>query len=384
MTTFAPLNILALEPYMTGSHRSFLEGLKAHSRHRIEVRGLPGRKWKWRMRASAVTFAQELEGPGQPPDLFFASDFLDVAAFRSLLPERLHGVPVVTYFHENQLTYPVPDESERDYQFVFTNLTTCLASDRVLFNSQYHRENFLEALPVFLRRMPDHVPDGLPDRIRARSGVQHLGIEPPPFAVGTAADRAADSGGPRTIVWNHRWEYDKNPDLFFRTLFKLDETGPDFRLIVLGESFRESPPVFEEARERLRRHIEHFGYAADRSEYWRFLRQGDIVASTSIHEFFGLSVLEGITAGCFPLLPYRLSYPELLPITLHADCFYRSDEEFEARLSDLLSNPLPPQRVRLRGVAEGFQWGERIRGFDAEFEGVAAQAASRRGPGTRE
>ena len=24
------------------------------------------------------------------------------------------------------------------------------------------------------------------------------------------------------ILWNHRWEYDKNPELFFTTLFDLD------------------------------------------------------------------------------------------------------------------------------------------------------------------
>ncbi|MDP6115985.1 MAG: DUF3524 domain-containing protein, partial [Planctomycetota bacterium] len=46
------MHILALEPYMTGSHRSFLDGLKTHSNHSIEIRGLPGRRWKWRMRAS--------------------------------------------------------------------------------------------------------------------------------------------------------------------------------------------------------------------------------------------------------------------------------------------------------------------------------------------
>lgn len=362
------MDILALEPYLTGSHRSFLEGLKAHSRHEIEVWGLPGRKWKWRMRASAITFAQKLEERAKVPDLFLASDFLDVATFRSLLPGRFRSVPVLTYFHENQLTYPVTEEAERDYQFVFTNVTTCLASDRVLFNSHFHMESFLGALPAFLRRMPDHVPEGMPERIRGRSGVQHLGIKP----AGTprAEPRGFERSKPRAVVWNHRWEYDKNPDLFFKTLFRLAEAGIDFRLIVLGENFRESPPIFEEARARLASQTLHFGYAKDLAGYWGWLEKGDLIVSTSIHEFFGLSVVEGIRAGCFPLLPLRLSYPELLPLTLHAECYYRTDEEFEARLADLLTFPLPPVKTRLRSAGKCFEWCERIRDFDSEFESV--------------
>ena len=40
----------------------------------------------------------------------------DLVAF---LPDRLSAMPKVVYFHENQLTYPYREESERDYQFAF-------------------------------------------------------------------------------------------------------------------------------------------------------------------------------------------------------------------------------------------------------------------------
>ena len=135
------LRILAIEPYYGGSHRAFLDGLAAASRHDWTVVGLPARKWKWRMRGAALHVARQLD---QPFDVLFATDFLDLATLVGLAPQRLAGVPKAVYFHENQLTYPVLHESERDYQFAFTNITTCLAADRVLFNSQFHRESLSE------------------------------------------------------------------------------------------------------------------------------------------------------------------------------------------------------------------------------------------------
>jgi glycosyltransferase involved in cell wall biosynthesis len=357
------LDILALEPYMTGSHKSFLDGLKNHSEHRIEISGLPGRKWKWRMRASAIGFAQEVAAREDTPELILASDYLDVAAFRALLPTGMRDIPILTYFHENQLTYPVQDETERDYQFVFTNITTCLASNRVLFNSAFHREQFIEAIPEFFKRMPDHVPAGVDKEIRAKSGVQHLGIEPP-----GDLSPSETRDGPPILAWNHRWEYDKNPDLFFHTLFELDAKGVDFQLVVLGESFVQTPQVFEEAKEKLAHRILHYGFAESREDYWRLLKSADIIVSTSIHDFFGLSVVEGIAAGCFPVLPMRLAYPELLPHTVHADCFFKEDDEFAARLEDLLIHPLPPIAMRLKTAAEGFEWRHRVPDYDREFE----------------
>jgi len=105
-----------------------------------------------------------------------------------------------------------------------------------------------------------------------------------------------------------------------------------------GESFAEAPAVFEEARVWLAEggHVEHWGYAASRAEYAALLHRADVVVSTANHEFFGVSVVEGVRArvcvppvacrrqpavalacsqvlaGCVPLCLARLAYPELL------------------------------------------------------------------------
>ena len=61
-------------------------------------------------------------------------------------------------------------------------------------------------------------------------------------------EHSCDDGGVLRIAWPHRWEHDKNPDSFFECLLRLKSEGFRFRVAVLGESYNEKPPVFEEFR----------------------------------------------------------------------------------------------------------------------------------------
>jgi len=303
------IRVLVLEPYFGGSHRYFIEGMERHLPFEFLRLTMPARKWKWRMRLAAPLMARELAASGQRADLVLCSTFIDVAAFRGLAPSWVGDVPVLTYFHENQLAYPVRAEGRRDNEFSLTNITTALASDSLAFNSHYNLESFLKAAEPLMKKSGDMSVNGLVEAIRQKSSVL-----PPPLDY-TEIDEAVSTlpSGLPVVLWNHRWEHDKDPEGFFEVLFNLDEEGVEFGLIVLGESFDRMPDIFKQAQKKLASRVVHFGYVECRKDYARWLGRGSVVVSTARHEFFGLSVLEAVRAGCRPLLPRRLSYPELFP-----------------------------------------------------------------------
>lgn len=301
------MQVLVVEPFYGGSHRAFLDGWRRHSRHNWTVVGFPAHHWKWRMRHAALSAAEEVSAAaanGSRFDLVLASDMLNLAEFKGLAAQTLRSTPSVVYFHENQLTYPARDPQERDLHFGFTNFTSAVAADAVWFNSEYHRGSFLEALAKLLGVMPDYDCREQIGMIRAKSAVFPQGIERMP-------ERPERRPGPTRLLWAARWEFDKNPELFFRALYRLKEQQRGFRLSVIGERFPESPGVFEEARAILGEHVDRWGYLESRDEYVRTLLDSDIVVSTADHEFFGVSMVEAAAAGCYPLVPQRLAYPEL-------------------------------------------------------------------------
>ena len=126
------MRFLFLEPFFGGSHRDFAEGLVAHSRHDIYLLTLPARFWKWRMRGAALYFANKIPSLVEYDGLI-ATDLMSLSDFKAL--QKKPCPDSLVYFHENQLTYPLAPGEKTDFQFGFTNITTALTADCVLFNS---------------------------------------------------------------------------------------------------------------------------------------------------------------------------------------------------------------------------------------------------------
>lgn len=378
---------LFLESFYGGSHKAFADGLAAHSRHRIDLVTLPARFWKWRMRGAALEFRRRIPDPTGYHGLI-VTDLMSLSDLKSLWAARCP--PALVYFHENQLSYPLPEGERMDYHFGFTDITTALAADRVLFNSHTHRMAFLEGLGPFLRRLPEHRPLWAAEEIRRKSDVLYPGYDfgdagpgggahgpggksavgESESAGGAEASRAAENGPP-LIIWNHRWEFDKDPEAFFAAVNAAADRGHPFRLALLGENFQSVPQAFEEAKRRHATRIVRYGWEPSRRAYLSWLRRGDIVVSTAIQENFGISVVEAVRCGCYPLLPLRLSYPELLPEEFHGPCLYSSSEELTGKLCALLADPRGFWREQARMLArhmERFSWNNLIDRYDEELQ----------------
>ena len=140
---------------------------------------------------------------------------------------------------------------------------------------------------------------------------------------------------------------------------------------MLGENFRSRPGIFAEAEKRLRSRILHFGYVESRAEYCRLLGRGDIVVSTARHEFFGIAVLEAVYAGCRPLVPARLSYPELYP----EEYLYEADSPAVA-LQAVLNKQSAAARARHRELARRFSWAAVGREYEQELLRLAGAGGS--------
>uniref|UniRef100_A0A6I8N4N9 tRNA-queuosine alpha-mannosyltransferase n=1 Tax=Ornithorhynchus anatinus TaxID=9258 RepID=A0A6I8N4N9_ORNAN len=434
----AAMSVLMIEAFYGGSHKQLVDLL-----HR-ELGGcvlytLPAKKWPWRARTAALYFSQVV-APSPEYRILFASSVLNLAELAALRPD-LGKLRKILYFHENQLVYPVRKCQERDFQFGYNQILSCLVADAVVFNSAFNMESFLASMGTFTKLIPDHRPEGLEDAIRPKCRVLHFPIRfpdvsrflpghklgrreitpgekgnqetsdsggapsrlagraeeslmenrsvewetqsepegerpPDPSTPAEGSNRAAaparatrhqvgdeqrltsDLGGnedpqkPLHIVWPHRWEHDKGPELFFKTLLRLKEAGLTFHVSVLGETFSDVPDIFSEAKEALGSLVLHWGYLTSRDDYFRALCMADVVISTAKHEFFGVAMLEAVHCGCFPLCPKALVYPEIFP----AEYLYSTPEQLFKRLRNFCRRPDIVRRHLYKGETVRFSW----------------------------
>lgn len=319
------------------------------------------------MRGAALHFAREMPALQEYAGLI-TTDLMSLSDLKMLMGAQLP--PALVYYHENQITYPLAQGESRDVQFGFTDITTALAADRVLFNSQTHFEEFFTALPGFIKLMPECHPLWVIDTIRAKAGCLHPGCRFSPGAPTLAEPKA----GPPLIIWNHRWEFDKNPDDFFVALDKMLAQGLEFRLALLGENFQKVPKPFLQAKQRLGERIVCYGYEKSRAAYQQWLQKGAIVISTAHQENFGISMVEAIRHGCLPLLPDRLAYPEILPPDFHDRFLYTSQRDLEQKLARLLTDydKFKDCRRPLAAAMETYAWSLMAPRYDLELEKLVA------------
>jgi glycosyltransferase involved in cell wall biosynthesis len=361
--------VLFVEAFYGGSHRAFADGLRTHSSHEITLLTLPPGEWRARMRRGAHELAAALDGVPGSFDFVVATDMVDLAAFIALTRRRLGGLPVMLYMHENQFTYPRLRGTKLNSWFGQINYLSACAADNVAFNSEFHQTDFLDALRTLERQPNNWLASGAITTIERKSRVLPVGVELDWLdALGPRPE--APAGQPPLIVWNHRWEFDKAPDVFARAMRTLASDGISFRLALAGEPGPNPSPDLAALSGTLGERVVHRGMLADREAYGRLLLRGDIVVSTARHEFFGIGMVEAMYAGCVPLAPAKYNYPALVPAALHRRCLYTKEAELLERLQSLLAARPDPEPIR--ASAARFAWPRVIVEWDEALESLAS------------
>ncbi|XP_067458824.1 tRNA-queuosine alpha-mannosyltransferase isoform X4 [Thunnus thynnus] len=320
-------SVLLVEAFYGGSHKQLIDLLKTHLSGCCTFT-LPAKKWHWRARTAALHLSQTI--PTCPSyRVLFCSSVLNLCELVALRPD-LARLKKVLYFHENQLVYPVRKDQERDFQYGYNQVLSCLVADVVVFNSAFNMDSFLSSISSFMKKIPDHRPRDLDQLIRPKCVVLYYPVQFPDVSR----------------------EHDKNPELLFSSLLKLKQKGLKFHLSVLGETFTDVPEIFSEARRLLDSHILNWGFLPDKDGYLAVLCQADVVVSTAKHEFFGVAMLEAVHCGCYPLCPKALVYPEIFP----AEYLYSTPEQLVKRLQGLCRRPDVARRHVVKVDTSSFSW----------------------------
>lgn len=321
--------IWLLSAYCSDSHAAWAKGLLEffpdYNWHKLE---LPGRFFRWRIRGNPLSWLHSL--PPQQPDLVLATSMVDLATLKGLHP-RLANTPCVYYFHENQFAYPTSKQQHNSVDPQMVQLYGALAANQLVFNSEYNRKSFLNGVDQLLNKLPDEVPDNISALLEEKSSVVPVVIKPAvikPAVIKPAVIKPAvikpdaikpaltnpvlkniNKNSEQVILWNHRWEYDKAPEVFADALIRLKQKNRQFKLMLLGDRAVKKPDALLKIEHQLSDNI-LINAKVPGEQYFNYLSQSDIVISSAIHEFQGLSMLEAVSAGATPLVPDDLCYKE--------------------------------------------------------------------------
>ncbi|CAN5116235.1 DUF3524 domain-containing protein [soil metagenome] len=374
------MNILAVEPFFSGSHKAFLEGLRDNSAHNLIPITLNYRGWKWRMHGESVKLAEMTSHVEDNIDLLLVSSMTNLPAFLALTNPRFAYTPKVMMMHENQLTQPLPEGEERDMTYSYINYLSMLSADELLFTTRFHLEDLMSELPNFLDHFPDDKYFNTIDQIRKKSRVYYPGMN---LKVFDEQPNTRSQNKRPVIVWNQRWQFDRNPGMFFKVLNRLNDIDLEFDLILAGDTKHQKPYEFEKAWKRFGDQITHFGYVENVENYSKLLHSGDIVVSTATHEFFCVAIMEAIYCGCHPLVPNALHYPELIPDTLHkpllhAPVLYDTEDDLFSIMKKLLTKEMKPlPKSSLQNINKHLDWSRMIDKYDQLFEEIGEKSEVR-------
>lgn len=364
------MNILVLSAYDAESHKSWRLGLvAAFPEHSFTTLTLPPRYFSWRIRGNSLSFADSLKNDPRYYDLVVATSMVDLSTLIGLVP-KLANVPSLLYFHENQFAFPKTAHTHSSIEPKMVTLYSALSATVLAFNSRYNYETYCDGFAKLLKRFPDEVPSSLTNQIKIKSQVLPVPLLDDVFNSTEVKEHSTSDKRCPSVVWNHRWEYDKGPDRLL-ALLKALPAQARIRFHILGQRFKTCPDEMEVIKRLLgeRDWLGHWGPIESRKEYLECLSSSDVVLSTAIHDFQGLSILEAVARGCVPLVPNRLAYREYIDSAYRYSSFDDDIDREASAAADKLVSVLESAGSGVNSVAvDHLSWDALRPGYQAAFD----------------
>eukprot|EP00980_Cylindrotheca_fusiformis_P029975 scaffold24130_cov142-Cylindrotheca_fusiformis.AAC.5 len=395
------------------SHQTWAEGYqRATTHHEVHIELISGERWKYRMMAACAEWESLINE--KDDDILVIDGMFDITVLVALLKSNnsnsRKAPKILVYLHENQLTTPFSSQ-DRDkknhthWHYGIAHWRSLLVSDGFILNSQTHLDAFANALPKVIQ---EQCPRGdavqwhltrANELLKTKCTVLRYGLDLDELALlsnnkkrpldtlqeSTMADSSSERdkkvGVVPTILWNARLEEDKNPAAFLDWMHQVRRRQQQpFQLIILGTDPSKERKWESRIRNEFSKELLFLGWCKDRKEYTQWLQKASIVVSTAQHETFGISIVESVYCGALPLLPNRLSYPELFPPDQYGnDYLYETTRgdglEKLIRLLSLVAND--PQghaqaQAKTKAAVSQFRWANMGSVYDHFFSEIAA------------
>ncbi|XP_067155512.1 tRNA-queuosine alpha-mannosyltransferase isoform X3 [Apteryx mantelli] len=374
------MSILLIEAFYGGSHKQLVDLLKEEMEECV-LCTLPAKKWPWKARTAAISFMQTVP-PNANYRVLFASSVLNLAELVALRPD-LGKLKKVLYFHENQLAYPVQKCQERDFQYGYNQILSCLVADVVVFNSAFNMESFLTSIGKFMKLIPDHRPKDLEEIIRPKCQVLYFPVKFPDVSRFMPEHKLARLekliGVKRTgDAYQREGLPPRQQSGALGGLMKASgvrlESGLCEGQPGLPATQPERPPSPLATPEKPGQ--------AGASESTNPCQEGDkqhltfnpcnILSGAGyqqrpLHVVWPHRWVEAVYCGCYPLCPKALVYPEIFP----AEYLYSTPEQLFKRLQNFCKRPDIVRKHLYKGAVAGFSWAA-LRG---EFRSLLAAEA---------
>jgi len=351
------------------SHVTWAQGY-ASREHDVRIKVIPSDRWKFRFLADAATLVDQV---AWDDDFVMVDGMLDVTVLVALLKSRPHPPKILLYLHENQCTTPFVT-NDRDvtnqthWHYGMAHYRSLCVVDGCIFNSRTHCHQFAEALPrVLNQQAPRNSVEWHLSHCRELLQRKCMVL---PYGLDLQSLQQQKRVHPEVpvILWNARLQEDKDPATFIDLL---QQIRIPFRLIVLGSDPSKNQVWYARLRDCFADQLLFVGWCTNRTDYAAWLQQATIVVSTARHETFGISVVESVYAGALPLLPRRLSYPELFGNV--DEILYKNIKDAVEKLSWLLGlytndfSAFERLQQKAKACIGGYDWSQMTQVYDDFF-----------------